>query len=55
MLYGATPPGGAVPCERDAPLSPAESAKVVATIAAGREQRRSAFLPEELRTRDWGP
>jgi 2-keto-4-pentenoate hydratase len=53
VLYGATPPGQAVPCARDTQLSSEEVATVVEAIAAGREQRKAVFLPEELRTRDW--
>ena len=52
-LYGATPPGGATPCARDTPLTAAEAGEVAAIIAAGRLERRSAELPERLRTRDW--
>jgi 2-keto-4-pentenoate hydratase len=53
VIYGPTPPGEAVPCARDTRLDPDEIAAVVETIAAGREQRKPMFLPEELRTRDW--
>jgi len=52
-LYGSTPPGGAVPCRRTSPLSEQEVAQVADIIAAGRQRRRAAFLPESLRTRDW--
>jgi 2-keto-4-pentenoate hydratase len=52
--YGPTPPSGAVPCKRTAPLSPGEVEEVVAIIAAGRLERRAAELPERLWTRDWG-
>jgi 2-keto-4-pentenoate hydratase len=52
-IYGATPPGQAVPCARDTPLSPAELEQVVEVIAAGRESRRAAVLPPQLLTRDW--
>jgi 2-keto-4-pentenoate hydratase len=53
MIYGATPPGEAVPCARTTPLTEAEIQAVVEVIALGREQRRAAVLPEKLRTRDW--
>lgn len=52
-IYGATPPGGAVPCTRTTPLTPAEIAEVVELVASAREQRCSLDLPERLRTRDW--
>ena len=52
-IYGSTPPGQAIPCARDTPLSDEEIAAVVEAIAFGREQRRSVALPEPLRTRDW--
>lgn len=52
-LYGSTPPGGAVPCRRSSPLSEHEIAQVADIIAAGRQQRHAALLPESLRTRDW--
>ena len=53
MMYGATAPGESIPCARNTPLSPEELAAVVEVIAAGREQRKPVFLPDELRTRDW--
>ncbi|HEU4976295.1 MAG TPA: fumarylacetoacetate hydrolase family protein [Baekduia sp.] len=53
LIYGATPPGQAVPCRRDTPLTEDELDLVVETIAAGRIERRAANLPEELRTRHW--
>lgn len=53
MIYGPTPPGGAVPCARTTPLAEAEIEAVVETIALGREHRQSVVLPEALRTRDW--
>jgi 2-keto-4-pentenoate hydratase len=52
-IYGPTPPGRSVPCERDTPLSEAEIAQVVELIAAGRRERRTAVMPAELMTRDW--
>src|SRR5947209_1973707 len=53
MIYGPTPPGGAVPCARTTPLTEPEIGAVVEIIARGREQRRTVVLPEALRTRDW--
>jgi 2-keto-4-pentenoate hydratase len=53
MIYGPTPPGGAVPCARTTPLTEAEIKAVVEAIALGREHRRAVVLPEALRTRDW--
>ena len=52
-LYGPTPPGQGVPCERDSPLSDAEVAEVARLIAAARLGRHTAELPERLRTRHW--
>jgi 2-keto-4-pentenoate hydratase len=52
-IYGPTPPGQSIPCARSTPLSNEEIAAVVDAIAVGREKRRSVFLPEDLRTRDW--
>ena len=44
-IYGPTPPGQAIPCERDTPLDADELDEVVELIAAGREQRRTAVIP----------
>jgi 2-keto-4-pentenoate hydratase len=52
-IYGPTPPGQGVRCARQTPLSAQEIDEVVEIIARGRLERRSAFLPEPLRTRDW--
>jgi 2-keto-4-pentenoate hydratase len=52
-IYGPTPPGQAIPCRRTTPLDEGERAAVVELIAAGREERRSVVLPEQLQTRDW--
>jgi 2-keto-4-pentenoate hydratase len=52
-IYGATPPGRSVPCERETPLGPDELDEVVELIAAGREERRAAVIPPRLMTRDW--
>jgi 2-keto-4-pentenoate hydratase len=52
-IYGPTPPGGATPCPRESPLTPAELDEVVALIAEGRERRRAAILPPALMTRHW--
>lgn len=52
-IYGPTPPGAAVPCERTTPLSPAEIEAVVETIAEGRRERHSVQLAGELQTRHW--
>jgi 2-oxo-3-hexenedioate decarboxylase/2-keto-4-pentenoate hydratase len=53
VIYGPTPPGESVPCERDTALAPAEIEAVVGLIAAGREERRPVVLPDELKTRHW--
>jgi 2-keto-4-pentenoate hydratase len=52
-IFGPTPPGGWVACNRESPLSPAELERVVELIARGREERRAVVLPPELMTRDW--
>ena len=52
-IYGTTPPGRAVPCKRETPLTPGELDEVVGLIAAGREQRRAVVIPQRLMTRDW--
>jgi 2-keto-4-pentenoate hydratase len=52
-IYGPTPPGQAVPCSREKPLSADEMEAVVEAIAGGREERRSVVLSPELQTRDW--
>ena len=52
-IYGQTPPGNAVPCDRETPLTRDELDELVELIAAGREQRRAALIPERLMTRDW--
>jgi 2-keto-4-pentenoate hydratase len=52
-LYGATPPGGALPCARRTPLTDDEIARIVELIATARLDRRTLDLPERLRTRDW--
>ncbi len=52
-IYGPTPPGTAVPCARDTDLLPSEVRDVIELIAAGRLERRSAEIPEGLRTRSW--
>ena len=52
-IHGATPPGQAVPCRRETPLTADELSAVVEAIALGREERRSVALPVELQTRDW--
>jgi 2-keto-4-pentenoate hydratase len=52
-VYGPTPPGGAVPCRRESPLSSIEVDEIVELIARGRIQRHSVRLPERLLTRDW--
>jgi 2-keto-4-pentenoate hydratase len=52
-IYGATPPGQAVPCARTSPLSDEERRAVVELIAEGREGRHSVVIPEALQTRDW--
>ncbi len=53
QLYGATPPGGAVPCRRTTALSAPEVREVVDLLAAARRGHRAEELPERLRTRDW--
>ena len=52
-IYGPTPPGQAIPCQRTTPLDADERTTVVELIAGGREGRHSVVLPEELQTRDW--
>ena len=52
-IYGPTPPGQAVWCERRSALSPAELDEVVELVARARREHRSATLPERLWTRDW--
>jgi 2-keto-4-pentenoate hydratase len=52
-IYGATLPGQAIPCQRESPLTREELVELVELIAAGREQRRTALIPERLKTRDW--
>lgn len=52
-ICGETPPGGAVPCARESPLTGDEVSEVAAIIADGRLERRAAELPQRLRTRDW--
>jgi 2-keto-4-pentenoate hydratase len=53
QIYGPTPPGQAVACPRETPLSVDELEAVVEAIAKGREERISVALPVELQTRDW--
>jgi 2-keto-4-pentenoate hydratase len=52
-IYGQTPPGKAVPCDRQSPLTPDELHELVELIAGGREQRRAVLIPDRLMTRDW--
>jgi 2-keto-4-pentenoate hydratase len=52
-IFGVTPPGHGIPCDRDTPLSEAELDEVVELIASAREERRAALMPPELMTRDW--
>ena len=53
LIYGPTPPGGAVPCRRESRLSSREIDETVELIALGRVERCSVRLPERLFTRDW--
>ena len=53
-IHGPTLPGQGGRCARETPLTTAELEEVIALVAAARTERRSAFLPERLRTRDWG-
>ncbi len=53
QIYGPTPPGEAVACRRQTPLSGDELEAVVEAIAKGREERISVALPVALQTRDW--
>src|SRR3990172_7606486 len=52
-IHGPTLPGQGIRCKRETPLTPAELEEVVDIIARGRIERRSAFLPERLKTRNW--
>jgi 2-keto-4-pentenoate hydratase len=52
-IYGPTPPGQAVWCQRTTPLTPAEVDEVVELVAQGRLEHRSVKLPERLWTRHW--
>lgn len=53
QIYGPTPPGAAVLCERSTPLDDAETDAVVTIIARGRRERCAVELPIELRTSHW--
>lgn len=52
-IHGPTLPGQGVRCQRETALTPAELEAVVEIIAGGRIERRSVFLPDELKTRNW--
>src|SRR5579871_805926 len=52
-IHGPTLPGQGLRCKRDTPLSQAEIEEVASIIARGRIERRSASLPERLKTRHW--
>jgi 2-keto-4-pentenoate hydratase len=52
-IHGPTLPGQGVRCARVSPLTPAEVEEVAEIIARGRIERRSAVLPERLKTRNW--
>lgn len=52
-IHGPTLPGQGIRCKRETPLSPAELDQVVEIIARARIERRSASLPERLKTRHW--
>ena len=52
-IHGPTLPGQGVRCTRQSPLTPAEVEEVAEIIARGRIERRSATLPERLKTRHW--
>ena len=52
-IHGPTLPGQGIRCARQSPLTPAEVEEVAEIIARGRTERRSAVLPERLKTRHW--
>ncbi len=52
-IHGPTLPGQGLRCQRETPLTPAELEEVVEIIAQGRIERRSAILPDRLKTRNW--
>ena len=52
-IHGPTLPGQGIRCKRETPLSPSELEEVVEIIARGRIERRSAILPDRLKTRNW--
>jgi len=52
-IYGPTPPGAAVRCQRHTPLDQAEIDAVVEIIATGHRESHSVELPVGLRTSHW--
>lgn len=52
-IFGATPPGSAVPCSRESPLTSEERREVVEFVAMAHEARTPVELPERLQTRNW--
>src|SRR5258708_36661654 len=52
-IHGPTLPGQGIRCKRVTPLSEQEIEDTAEIIARGRIERRSASLPERLKTRDW--
>jgi 2-keto-4-pentenoate hydratase len=52
-IHGPTLPGQGIRCKRETPLTPAEMEEVVEIVSRARLERRMAFLPERLRTRNW--
>lgn len=53
-IHGPTLPGAGARCRRETALTAAEVEEAAAIISGARAARRSAHLPETLRTRDWG-
>jgi 2-keto-4-pentenoate hydratase len=52
-IHGPTLPGQGIRCQRETPLSPTELEETAEIIARGRSERRSAALPDRLKTRHW--
>src|SRR5258706_1380863 len=52
-IHGPTLPGQGIRCKRVTPLSEQEIEETAEIIAQGRIERRSASLPERLKTRHW--
>src|SRR4051812_30835532 len=52
-IHGPTLPGQGIRCKRETPLSAEEIDETAEIIARGRIERRTAILPERLKTRHW--